>query len=172
MAASTVSRDGAVPSAAGVSSPSRSSVVDDAPKQTVARYALRSPRWYSATRVACPRKTGRTPDANGSSVPPWPTRFVAARRRTRATMSCDVGPAGFATTTIPSRPGPSEERAISACERFDEPGRLGDHARLRLRKRGVDRGAGRSGMPATAECSGEDGRVHATGFRADADAGG
>ena len=37
---------------AGVSSPSRSSVVDDAPKQTVARYALRSPRWYSTTRVA------------------------------------------------------------------------------------------------------------------------
>jgi len=54
----------------GVSSPSRSSVVDEAPKQTVARYCLRSPRWYSTTRVARPRKIGRTPRANGSSVPP------------------------------------------------------------------------------------------------------
>ena len=24
-----------------------------------------------------PRNNGRTPDAKGSSVPPWPTRFVA-----------------------------------------------------------------------------------------------
>ena len=69
-------------------------------------------RWYSTTRVPWPRKTGSTPEANGSSVPPCPTRFVAARRRTRATTSCEVGPAGLATTRMPSSPGPSDARAI------------------------------------------------------------
>ena len=82
-------------------------------------------------RRACawPRKTGSTPDANGSSVPPWPTRFVAASRRTRATTSCEVGPAGLATTRMPSSPGPSDERATSALERGDEPGGLGEDRR-------------------------------------------
>ena len=42
-------------------------------------------------RVAWPRKTGRTPAANGSRVPPWPTRRTPVRRRTMATMSCEVG---------------------------------------------------------------------------------
>ena len=59
-------------------------------------------------RVACPRNTGSTPRANGSSVPPWPTRRTPVRRRTRATMSCDVGPIGLSTTRMPS---------VHACRR-------------------------------------------------------
>ena len=35
-----------------LAAPFRSSVVDEAPKQTVARYDFRSPRWYSTMRVA------------------------------------------------------------------------------------------------------------------------
>ena len=49
-----------------------------------------------------------------------------ASRRTRATMSCDVGPAGLATTRMPSSPGPGESAPRSATERGDEPGRLGE----------------------------------------------
>ena len=49
--------------------------------------------------------------AKGSSVPPWPTRRTPVRRRTRATTSCDVGPAGLAATRMPSSRGPSARRA-------------------------------------------------------------
>ncbi len=69
-------------------------------------------RWYSTSRVARPRNTGSTPAAKGSSVPPWPTRRVDDRRRTRPTTSCDVGPEGLATTSTPSSP-PARGRAGS-----------------------------------------------------------
>src|SRR5206468_7860413 len=42
-----------------------------------------------------------TPVAIGSRVPAWPTLRVPARRRTRATTSCDVIPPGLSTTTSP-----------------------------------------------------------------------
>src|SRR6266536_4558802 len=47
----------------------------------------------------------RTPVAIGSRVPPWPTRRVRASRRTRATTSWEVIPAGLSTTTSPPGPG-------------------------------------------------------------------
>src|SRR5712692_887984 len=55
----------------------------------------------SARRVARPRRTGRTPSAIGSSVPACPMRFWPARRRTRATTSCEVQPRGLLTIKIP-----------------------------------------------------------------------
>src|SRR5690606_23188456 len=131
------------------------------------------PRWNSTSRVARPRKSGRTPLANGSRVPPWPIRRVAARRRTRATTSCDVGPTGLATTRIPSRPPdlrePLTRSAIDGC---GEPARLGDHGLLRRRQREVDRGPGGAGVPTAAEATGEDRRVDASRSRPDAHPGG
>src|SRR5919202_4248081 len=55
----------------------------------------------SASRVARPSKTGRTPSASGSRVPAWPTRFWPANRRTLATTSCDVQPGSLSTLRIP-----------------------------------------------------------------------
>ena len=43
--------------------------------------------------------------ANGSSVPACPTRFTPCSRRTRATMSCEVGPDGLSAST--TRPVPA-----------------------------------------------------------------
>ena len=44
----------------------------------------RQPGGTRPARVAWPRKTGSTPAANGSSVPPWPTRRTPVSRRTSA----------------------------------------------------------------------------------------
>src|SRR5215469_12959917 len=64
-------------------------------------YVLRvSARWPSR-RVAFSTPTTSTPVAMGSSVPAWPTRRVPARRRIRATTSCEVSPAGLSTMTSP-----------------------------------------------------------------------
>src|SRR5262245_37518529 len=46
--------------------------------------------------------SGSTPVAAGSSVPVWPTRRSPRTLRIRATMSCEVGPAGLSTTSNPS----------------------------------------------------------------------
>src|SRR5438876_9485399 len=59
----------------------------------------------SASRVARPSRTGRTPEAMGSSVPAWPTRFCDASRRTLATTSCDVQPVGLLTFRMPASSG-------------------------------------------------------------------
>src|SRR4030088_2826670 len=59
----------------------------------------------SASRVARPSRTGKTPEAMGSSVPAWATRFCDASRRTLATTSCDVQPFGFSTFRMPARSG-------------------------------------------------------------------
>src|SRR3972149_321231 len=42
--------------------------------------------------VARPRATTSSPVAIGSSVPAWPMRRMAKRRRQRAPTSCDVHP--------------------------------------------------------------------------------
>ena len=70
--------------------------------RSAARYSLSSVRWYSTRRVAWPMKTGSTPAANGSRVPPWPDALTPVSRRISATMSCEVGPGSLATTRMPS----------------------------------------------------------------------
>ena len=124
-----------------------------------------------------PRNSGRTPEANGSSVPPWPIRRVAASRRTSATTSCDVGPAGLATTRTPCIPGASGCRGTALRPRAGRRDRVARGARPRRApgarasaQRRVDRRAGGAGVPATAERAGQDGRVDAAGLRPDRDA--
>src|SRR5919202_2822393 len=55
----------------------------------------------SASRVARPSRTGKTPSASGSSVPAWPTRFWPASRRTLATTSWEVQPGSLCTFRMP-----------------------------------------------------------------------
>src|SRR5689334_8489226 len=55
-----------------------------------------------ASRVALPSTSGSTPLAAGSSVPVCPIRRSPIARRTRATTSCEVGPAGLSMTNRPS----------------------------------------------------------------------
>src|SRR5882724_6829598 len=69
-------------------------------------------RWPSS-RVAFSMPMTRTPVAIGSSVPAWPTRRVRARRRMRATTSCDVMPPGLSTITRPDSHGAG--RPASGC---------------------------------------------------------
>src|SRR5581483_151099 len=60
--------------------------------------------------VARPSNTNNNPVANGSSVPAWPTLTPRGNpRRTRATTSCEVGPAGLSTRRTPSRAKPRPE---------------------------------------------------------------
>src|SRR3712207_1668762 len=87
--------------AVAVTSPSASSVIVDWPSRIVPRYRFVLPTTYVSSRVARSTPSTSTPVAIGSSVPPWPTRRVPANRRTRATTSCDVIPAGLSTTTMP-----------------------------------------------------------------------
>src|SRR5215211_127982 len=56
----------------------------------------------AASRVARPTTSGNTPVASGSSVPVWPIRSMPSARRTTATTSCEVGPAGLSMTRTPS----------------------------------------------------------------------
>ena len=53
-------------------------------------------------RVACPRQTGSTPSAIGSSVPACPTRFTRVMRRTARTTSIEVMAFGLLMTNAPS----------------------------------------------------------------------
>ena len=66
-------------------------------------------------RVARPTSTSSRPVANGSSVPACPT-FVprGSERRTSATTSCEVTPAGFARRSTPSM---GVAQAAGSCSR-------------------------------------------------------
>ena len=62
-------------------------------------------RWRSGTARAASRGRARAAARRspaGSSVPVWPMRRSPSARRTRATTSCEVGPAGLSTTSRPS----------------------------------------------------------------------
>src|SRR3954447_16707597 len=87
------------------------------------------------SRVASlPTRTSRSPVAKGSSVPAWPTLVPRGySRRTVATMSCEVFPAGLSMRRMPSLRAASELRrdlfAQEVHERLElelggEPGRL------------------------------------------------
>src|SRR6202034_338321 len=69
-------------------------------------------RWPSSL-VAFSTPMTRTPVAIGSSVPAWPTRRVWARRRIRATTSCEVMPPGLSTMTSPDSHGAG--RSAASC---------------------------------------------------------
>ena len=87
-----------------------------APSRIVASYALSvSVRWPSS-RVARLTPSTSTPVAIGSSVPAWPTLRVPASRRTRATTSCEVNPAGLSTTTRPDALGVVTRRRLVVVE--------------------------------------------------------
>src|ERR1700726_4986044 len=69
-------------------------------------------RWPSR-RVAFSTPMTRTPVAIGSSVPAWPTRRGWARRRIRATTSCEGMPPGLSTMTNPDSHGAG--RSVASC---------------------------------------------------------
>src|SRR5450759_3431262 len=52
--------------------------------------------------VARPTSTSNSPVANGSSVPAWPVRMPPNERRTAATTSWEVSPAGLSIKRTPS----------------------------------------------------------------------
>ena len=97
---------------ADVGNPSASSVLVAMPKRIVARYSFECPLTHVRSFVALPTPMTRTPVAMGSSVPPWPTLRVWPRRRTRATTSWLVMPAGLSMTSRPGH-GLSGRRAMS-----------------------------------------------------------
>src|SRR6185312_7983971 len=82
--------------------PVPSSVSVSSPNFMVAAYTFGSPSRYGRSRVARPTRRTSKPVANGSSVPPCPTRRTGRARRAMATTSCDVMPAGLSTRTNPS----------------------------------------------------------------------
>src|SRR5438128_12488851 len=68
----------------------------------IASYPFPASLRKRARRVAGPITSGSTPLARGSSVPVWPMRRSPSTRRSRATTSCEVGPAGVSMTSRPS----------------------------------------------------------------------
>src|SRR3954464_12610187 len=56
-------------------------------------------RWI---RVARPPRTSTRRVPSGASVPACPTRLIPSARRTAATMSCEVLPAGLSMRRTPS----------------------------------------------------------------------
>src|SRR5262249_218292 len=87
-------------------------------------YRLSRPTRYCASRVEAPRRTSRSPVANGSSVPVWPARAPVRFRNSR-TIANDEGPAGLSTSTIPdgrsARGGISPARAQVAADAYARP---------------------------------------------------
>src|SRR6185436_9025418 len=111
------------------------------------------------TRVARPTSTSSSPVANGSSVPAWPT-FVPfpSRRRTCATTSCEVTPAGLSKRMTPSTGRSLELR-----------GNLLAQERHQLVPRQRRREAGRLAVAAAALGAGDRGDVDAVVARAQRD---
>ena len=80
-------------------------------------------------------------------------------------MSCEVGPAGLATTRMPSSPGPSDERATVSGRARRRAGVASARTGGRASSSGASIGrAGRPGVAAAAEPAGQDGRVDAAGL--------
>src|SRR5215467_8871615 len=81
---------------------SASQVLVACPSLIVARYSFSVRARCPSSRVALPTPTTSTPVASGSSVPAWPTRLVPVRRRSFATTSWEVHPAGLSMMSSPS----------------------------------------------------------------------
>src|SRR6516165_9834666 len=88
--------------APAITLPSASQVSVAWPSLIVARYSFSVRARCPSSRVALPTPTTRTPVASGSSVPAWPTRLVPVRRRSFATTSWEVHPAGLSMMSSPS----------------------------------------------------------------------
>ena len=84
--------------------PSASSVSVAWPNTTRAVYVFVSESRYASRRVAGPTQMVSTPDAAGSSVPVWPTRFSPKMRRQRFTTSCELMPTGLSMPTTSESP--------------------------------------------------------------------
>src|SRR5262245_21514455 len=110
-AARTASRVSAPAGAPEMTSPSASAVLVAWPSRMVAWYSFSASARCPSSRVAFPTPATSTPVAKGSRVPPWPTRRVPVSRRSRATTSWEVSPAGLSTMTSPSAAVMSPARA-------------------------------------------------------------
>src|SRR5579863_10010043 len=65
-------------------------------------------------RVARPTMISSSPVANGSSVPAWPVLTPPSARRTEATTSCEVTPAGLSISSTPSTEASSRNLPLAA----------------------------------------------------------
>src|SRR2546423_11410719 len=87
-----------------VTSASVSPVAVSSPRRSVASYALRASMRKRENLVASPNTSGRSPVANGSSVPVWPPFSEASARLARARARVEVRPAGLSRRRTPSGP--------------------------------------------------------------------
>src|SRR5215471_16520717 len=101
-AAWTAARVTPLAGAPAMTLPSASQVSVAWPSLIVARYSFSVRARCPSSRVALPTPTTSTPVASGSSVPAWPTRLVPVRRRSFATTSWEVHPAGLSMMSSPS----------------------------------------------------------------------
>ena len=152
----------------GVISPSMSSVRRAGAEDDRGAVGLLVARWYSTMRVARPMKTGSTPMAKGSSVPPWPTRRTPVSRRTsvddvvrgRAGRLGDDEDAVDAGPVV--APACHQRAGSSSRRRCASPSTSG----LGLRRGQLDGGAGGARMTAAAEGPGQLGGVDTAVARA------
>src|SRR5215467_8487717 len=101
-AAQTAARVTSLAGTPTITLPSASQMSVTCPSLIVTRYSFSVRARYPSSRVALPTPTTSTPVASGSSVPAWPTRLVPVRRRSFATTSWEVHPAGLSMMSSPS----------------------------------------------------------------------
>ena len=87
------------------------------PKISSASYSLSPFKKNRDSLVARLRQQIKTPVANGSSVPVWPTFFAPKLFFIRATTPADEIPPGLSTTTIPFSSDDIVHRSYRTCHK-------------------------------------------------------
>src|SRR5215468_4182477 len=141
-AARTAPRVTPLAGAPAMTLPSASHVSVACPSLIVARYSFSVRARCPSSRVALPTPTTSTPVASGSSVPAWPTRLVPVRRRSFATTSWEVHPAGLSMMSRPSAVWLVIEAVLPVGRDTVGVWVTGRHRAFARRGQGLVRGAG------------------------------